>query len=484
MAVAHRRVLAGLVQPLEGVLAHRLQQPVARRPIARPRRPPATCRPAARAGRAPPRASTPSPAHDRLGRLQREAAGEDRQAAKQRPLRLGAAGRGSSRPSPAASAGAAGRSRPPPVSSRKRSSSRARDLLDRQHPHARGGQLQRQRDAVQPAADRAPPPRAFCVGRRAKPGRAARRPLDEQAHRVGPRAPVRQRRRRPPGRAAPSDGTRQAGLAGDAERLAAGGQHARRRAARAAAPRPARRRRRAGARSCPAPAAGAGLPEARTQPASDRLPRLLAHAQRARRRAAATSAGSAERRQLDQPDAVGERVDRVGGDLQRQAGLAAARRRRSASAGASPPARRSSAASAAADELGQLIGQVVGERVQRAQRTQVASSSGWASANTCSGRPRSRSRCSPRVHELDGLRHGRHESWVARERSVWPPWASARTRAQRRAPARSSCSRRAVALPQCAARFAPAAEPLGPGVCVQFDAAGSLSPLPFQPKIA
>ena len=104
-----------------------------------------------------------------------------------------------------------------------------------------------------PAAGRPGPPPARLAGQTAKPG-APPRPLDEQPHRLV-LPPARPRRRRRVGqrqrRDAPGD------LAGDAERLPAGGQDAQAGAGRAAARRPGGRRRRAGARSCPAPAAGA-----------------------------------------------------------------------------------------------------------------------------------------------------------------------------------------------------------------------------------
>ena len=61
------RLLARLVQLLGGVLAHRLQQPVARRARGRPAPAAATCRPAAPAGRARRRAQR-GPGADRLGR--------------------------------------------------------------------------------------------------------------------------------------------------------------------------------------------------------------------------------------------------------------------------------------------------------------------------------------------------------------------------------------------------------------------------------
>ena len=140
------------------------------------------------------------------------------------------------------------RVRSPPVSSRKRSLEPLGDLLDRQRPHARRGQLDRERDAVQPPADlgdrrgvlRRSGRSAGCDGTRA---------VDEQAHRlVLPQASRGGGRRREPGTA--SDGTRPGGLAGDAQRLAAGRQHAARRGQPASSASASSAHASTGARSC------------------------------------------------------------------------------------------------------------------------------------------------------------------------------------------------------------------------------------------
>ena len=94
----------------------------------------------------------PSPAHDRLGRLQRPAAGEHRQPPQQRPLRLGeqVVAPVDQRPQRLLAgqrrAAAAGQQPEAVVQPR-------RDLLHRQRLHPRRRQLDRQRDAVQPLAD-------------------------------------------------------------------------------------------------------------------------------------------------------------------------------------------------------------------------------------------------------------------------------------------------------------------------------------------
>ena len=88
-----------------------------------------------------------------------------------------------------------GRAGCPPVSRRKRSSSRAASCSDRQRPHARRRQLQRQRDARPDAGTSAATRR---VAPREREGRAARAgPLDEEsyaasdsAERCSPSAPA------------------------------------------------------------------------------------------------------------------------------------------------------------------------------------------------------------------------------------------------------------------------------------------------------
>ena len=152
-----------------------------------------------RRGRAP-----PGRAH-RLGRLQRAAAGEDRQPGEQ-PLLVGRrAGRSSRRWRRAASAGGPGRSRAPPVSSASRCSSRARSAGGDSTSRPGGRQLDGQRQPVQPAADlgdrrrrsrrsarsRAAPPRP--ARRTAGPPRTGRRPPRSAGR---PRLGQRQRRHR------------------------------------------------------------------------------------------------------------------------------------------------------------------------------------------------------------------------------------------------------------------------------------------------
>ena len=189
----------------------------------------------------------------RLGRLQRPAPGEDRQPAQQGPL-----GRGEQlvapvqgrrqRPVPGQGGPAAARQQPEAVVQP------GRDLLHRQRPHPGRRQLDRQGDAVQPAADLGHRGRV-----RARRGRSRARPPGP-ARRTGapPRRPPAGRRGRRPAavRQTASEGTRQttSPATPSGSRLVARtrsrGQALQQRLRRA------RRRRRAGARSCPAPAAG------------------------------------------------------------------------------------------------------------------------------------------------------------------------------------------------------------------------------------
>ena len=137
-------------EPLEPVLADRLEHPVARR--RRRRRPAAASgRPARRAGRAPSTASSRRRARPRpLSR--RHAAGEDRE-----PLGERALGVGQQVPAPvddraqravARQRGAAAAGEQPEAVVEPRG-----ELVERQRAQPRGGELDRQRQPVEPAAD-------------------------------------------------------------------------------------------------------------------------------------------------------------------------------------------------------------------------------------------------------------------------------------------------------------------------------------------
>ena len=152
VARLQRRRLARLGEALARVLAHRLEQAVAVAAARPPRPPPATCRRAAPAGRRPRAASTPSPAATasaassaklpaktaRRRNSARSAVGQQVVAPAQRgPERLLAVER---RP---AAGGQHGEAVAEPLG----------DLRGRERPHARRGELERERHPVQPEAD-------------------------------------------------------------------------------------------------------------------------------------------------------------------------------------------------------------------------------------------------------------------------------------------------------------------------------------------
>ena len=92
-------------------------------------------------------------AADGLGGLEREAAGEDAELREQALRARGRAGRSSSRSRRAASAGARGASRGPELSRSSRRVEAVEDLGGREDLDPRGGELDRQRQAVEPGAD-------------------------------------------------------------------------------------------------------------------------------------------------------------------------------------------------------------------------------------------------------------------------------------------------------------------------------------------
>ena len=169
-----------------------------------------------------------------------------------------------------------------------------------------------------------------------------------------------------------SDGTAPGRLPGDAQRLAAGGQDPHAGARRRAAPGTAGRRPRPGARSCPGAAAVPCSSVSADQRVDERLPGCSPTPSTVAT-ACGTQARVGQRRQLDEPDAVGEVVDAVRGDLQREARLAGAARRRSASPAATSREQdlHLRHLPLAADEAGQLERQVVGARVERPERREV-----------------------------------------------------------------------------------------------------------------
>ena len=133
------------------------------------------------------RSRTPTPP-SRSGRRRRT-----RRAARTAAGPPGRAGRGSSRSRRAASAGAPGRSRPPADSSPSRSPRRWAIAAGREEPDPGGGQLDRQRQAVEPAHDLRD---VRCRSRRQREvGPDGHRALDEQPHRLRRHERVRVGRR-------------------------------------------------------------------------------------------------------------------------------------------------------------------------------------------------------------------------------------------------------------------------------------------------
>ena len=248
-------------QAFGGVLAHRLQHLVARpavRLVDRPQQ-------AGGDQRCRARRPTPEPgvvgrgAHG-LGRLQVEAAGEDAQPREQALLGRRRAGRSSRPASPAASAGGpAARQRRPSAAAALRKSGEQR--RGREQVGARGGQLDRQRQAVQPRADarRSAGASSASARSRCRPPaparRTARSPGRRPARPAAAGAPAAGRPAAAP-RTACSPPSRAASPAGD--------EHLQLRAAASSSASRARRRR-APARSCRAPAAPARRAESALQ---------------------------------------------------------------------------------------------------------------------------------------------------------------------------------------------------------------------------
>ena len=380
-----------------------------------------------RVGRRP--ASPANRPADPLDRGQTGAAGEHRQAGEERADRPARAGRSSSRSRRAASAGARAGCCAPPASRLSCSPSRDRMRLRGEDPDARRGQLDGQRQPVQPDADLGDRRRVRGVDREVRAH--GHGPLDEQGHR-------RELRERLEVRA---DGSG--------------------RAARAAAPGIPAHRRRAAATRLVASTRASGQPGqqlADLRRGLDHLLEVVEHQQHAACRPAGLRAGrAAPPPGSGMPSAWAMVGEHQGGLVDR---CPAARRRRrrgmrsmasaascsesrvlpvppgpvsvsSAPAPAArPPPRQLALAAQEGRELG---GQVVGHRVQRAQRpgTRRAGprSPAWQS---CSGRERSLSRNSPRSRRLTPS--GSEDSAsirVAAETSTCPPCPALAMRAAR-----------------------------------------------------
>ena len=253
-----------------------------------------------RAGRQRRQRSTPSPAHDRLGGVERPAAREDRQPPEQRPLRLG---QQPVAPVDQAAQRLVPRERRPAAAGQQAEAvvEPRGDLLDGERPHARGGQLDRQRDAVQPLADLGHRRRVRI--RQGEVGLHRGGPVDEEPHGLV----LRQRRRAPArrrGSGTESGGTRNATspVSPSGSRLVARILHVR------AGPQQRLGQPRARGDQVLAVVEHeqqcAGIAGAPTMRGLDRAARLLPHAERRGERRRGEH-GIGERRQLDQPHAVG-----------------------------------------------------------------------------------------------------------------------------------------------------------------------------------
>ena len=215
-ALSRADLSPGLPQLLGRVLPNRLEHPVARR---RPRSsaPRATCRRAARAGRARPHVLEAVARADRLGRLERPPAGEDREPAQERPLLLGeqVVAPVDRRPQRLL----ARRARAAPARQQRGSGRRASRGSARPRAPSRARPRARSRAGCRRAGGRSARPRGVLVGRARSPGCAASRARRRAARPRTRRAPPASARAS--GSGTESAGTRQTASPGDAERLAA-----------------------------------------------------------------------------------------------------------------------------------------------------------------------------------------------------------------------------------------------------------------------
>ncbi len=198
------RCLAGFREPLARVQPHGLEQAVAAVTAGVVDGDERLLDEAARGRPRSPRLRELVVRADRLDRVELEAAGEDGEPAEQRPARQARAGRGSTGASPRASAGVSARRGCPaqepetivePLGDRRG--------LERSEPA--GGELERERQAVEPEADASDVLRVLVVEHEA--GRSRRRPARRRA---GPprSGEARRERARCSGSGMSSDGTR------------------------------------------------------------------------------------------------------------------------------------------------------------------------------------------------------------------------------------------------------------------------------------
>ena len=302
--------------------------------------------------------------------------------------------------------------RRPPVSSRNRSSRRAA---------ISSGLIDTTRTAASSIASGMPSSRRQIVvdGRRvrassAKPGARRARTVDEQLHRVARRRPRRARRELGDAQRAQRASAARRRRRG-ASRLVAEDAHTR--AARAARGRRAARPGRGGARSC---RASRGAPcsggTRRCCPRAS-MPRCGAHARARRDRLRASTLRRSPRASSQNQAPSAKSPTSSAAHLQREAGLADAADARDRH---EPGARRARSRTRCSSSSRPTNDVSCDRQVRRATRRASAAAGtrrrpGTASWKTCSGRARSRRRCSPRSSSLDAGRRRGPASAVACE---------------------------------------------------------------------
>ena len=316
-------------------------------------------------------------------------------------------------------------------------------ILGGQRPHARRGQLDRERDPVEATTelrDRA----RVAIGEREVALRVLRA-IHEQPHRVRSREHLERRVRA--GEAERRD--RDDLLARDRQALPARREHHHPRAALA---RSGRRRRAAASRRCSQLSSTNSSrfgPRYSTTESVEAPPRRRVHAQ-ARGQRVPHRVGIAHRRELAQPRAVGELGHQLGGHLDREAGLAdtADARQRHQRPVAQEARRRSRCRRRGRRTSSTCRGRLPGQRIQRPQRREVGRPDPGARAGTPASARRDRAAGAHRDRPARRPAADRHER-RSRSHPTSPP--ARRARRPSAAPP--------VQRPVHSSRLAPAAPP-------------------------
>ena len=391
-----------------------------------------------------------------LGGIQREPAGEDRQPPESTLLRLVEEIDGSSPPTPAASAGAAapcGRRRSAAGSGRRAASRICSGLSDATRAAASSmasgipssrAQMRghRRRSGVVEDEVRAGRPRGRSTNSRTASYGQAARPATPLGARRGARA------------AAPASPI-SPGTPSGSRLVASTRQVGARRSS------TSRQRRGGASRTCSQLSSTSStrlVPQiARRSRSSGSSPRSSAHDRAPPITAGGTSAGSASGREVDPPHPVRDSASATSAaDLEREAGLAAAARageRDQAVVGQQSATVVELAL--AADEAGELGRQVVGQRVERAQRREArAGSAGMGELEDALGPARGPAGDARRDRRarLAARRVGQQVGGGAARSAPGRRGPAPRSRAQRMTPGRRSSARRGVAAsPVCSA---------------------------------